>query len=64
MRAGPCEVPNVRKIPIKVYFSKEQIEMLDRVCSATGEDRSSFVRSITLNHLKDLNLIREAVHSG
>ena len=64
MRAGPCEVPNVRKIPIKVYFSKEQIEMLDRVCSATGEDRSEYARSVILNHLKDLNLVKEAVHSG
>ncbi len=38
--------------------------MLDRVCSATGEERSALARSIILNHLKDLNLIREAVHSA
>ena len=64
MRAGPCEVPNVRKIPIKVYLTEEQIKMLDRVCSATGEDRSSLARSVILSHLKDLNLVKEAVHSG
>ena len=64
MRAGPSEGPNVRKIPIKVYLPKEQIEMLDRVCSATGEDRSTLTRSIILNHLKDLNLIKEAVHGA
>lgn len=64
MRAAPRGVPNVRKKPIKVYLSREQIRMLDRACRATGEDRSTYSRSIILNHLKDLNLIREAVHGG
>ena len=64
MRAGPRGVPNVRKIPVKVYLSKEQIEMLDRVCGATGEDRSTQARAIILNYFKDVNLIKEAVHSA
>ena len=64
MRAGPCEGPDVKKIPVKVYLSREQIEMLDRECRAVGEDRSGLARTIILNHLKDINLVREAVHSG
>jgi len=54
----------LRKRAIKVYLSREEVKMLDRVCESIGEDHSTFLRSILLNHLKDLNLIKERVHSG
>lgn len=49
---------------IKVYFSREQLELLDRACEAEGEDRSSLIRSVTVNYLRGLNLIKERVHHG
>jgi len=52
------------KRAVKVYLSKEEVEMLNHVCRRIGEDHSTFIRSILLNHLKDLNLIRERVHTG
>ena len=54
----------VRKRAVKVYLSSEQLEMLDRACSAVGEDRSRLISGVLLNYLKDINLVREAVHSG
>jgi len=64
MQVGPQKGPNLKRKPLKVYLSKEEFQMLDRVCQATGEDRSTLARSIILNHLKELNLVREAVHHG
>jgi len=54
----------MRKRPIKVYLSKEQVEMLDRACQAIGEDRSRFISMALLNYLKDINLVRKRVHGG
>jgi len=64
MREEPLEGPILPKKPIKVYLSREEVEMLDHVCRRIGEDHSTFIRSILLNHLKDLNLIKERVHAG
>ena len=52
------------KQAVKVYLSKELIDLLDRACTATGEGRSGIVKTALLEYLKALNLIREAVHSG
>jgi len=54
----------VRKKPIKVYLSREQLEMLDRVCQAIGEDRSRLISMVLLDYLKDISLVKERVHRG
>ena len=64
MRAGPSEVPNVKRKPVKVYLSDETIEMLDRAREAVGGDRSEYIRTVLLNDLRNLSLIKERIHGG
>ena len=54
----------MKKRAVKVYLSKEQIEMMDEASRSVGEDLSSYARMVLVNHLKDLNLIKERVHRG
>ena len=54
----------MKKIPVKVYFSMEQVDMLDRACKAEGEERSTLIRSVTVNYLRGLNLVKERVHNA
>jgi len=52
----------MRKRIVKVYLSREQVDMLDKACERLGQDRSDLVRGVLLNYLKDINLVREWVH--
>jgi len=52
------------KRAVKVYLSKQQIELLDRAAQAVGEDRSRFIVEVLMDYLKDLNLLRECVHNA
>ena len=49
---------------VKVYLSKEQRKMLERICSSLGCDHSGFFRARLMEYAKDINLVKEAVHSG
>lgn len=51
------------KKPVKVYLSSREIELLDRVCSRLGQDRSSLLRTAFLSYAKDLSLMKEYVHN-
>lgn len=54
----------MKRKPVKVYLSSETIEMLDRAREAVGEDRSEYIRTVLLNDLRGLSLIRERLHPG
>ena len=50
-----------RRKPIKTYLREEQIEILDRVASLTGEDRSGTLRNALMNYAKDIGVLNERV---
>ena len=54
----------MKKRAVKVYLSREQTEMLEEASRSVGEDLSSYARMVLVNHLKELNLIKERVHHG
>lgn len=62
MARGTLEGTVMRKRIVKVYLSREQVDMLDKACERLGQDRSDLVRGVLLNYLKDINLVREWVH--
>jgi len=64
MRVGPQKGPNVRKKPVKVYLSREELELLDRVCREVGKDRSTYIAAVIQERLHQLNLVRERLHGG
>ena len=47
---------------VKVYLTDIEYELLMKTCGAIGEDVSALIKSILLTYMKDINLIREAVH--
>ena len=51
------------RTPVKVYLSREELSMLDRITSTMGQDRSGVLRTAFLAYAKDLSLIQERVHS-
>lgn len=53
----------MRRTPVKVYLSHPELEMLDRITSTMGQDRSGVLRTAFLAYAKDLSLIQERVHS-
>ena len=53
----------MKKTPVKVYLSSQEIELLDSVCSRLGQDRSNLLRTAFLSYAKDLSLIKEYVHN-
>lgn len=53
----------MKRTPVKVYLSKPELEMLDRITSTMEQDRSGVLRTAFLAYAKDLSLIREQVHS-
>jgi len=54
----------VRKKPVKVYLSVEELELLDRVCRGVGKDRSAYIAAIIQERLHQLNLVKERLHGG
>jgi len=54
----------VKRKAVKVYLSREELEMLDHVCRETGKDRSGFIAAMVQERLIQLNLVRERLHSG
>ena len=50
-----------RKTPVKVYLSKEQIEMVDRIGSLLGEDRSGTLRTSLLSYAKEIGVMEERI---
>jgi len=54
----------VRKKPVKVYLSREELELLDRVCREVGKDRSTYIAAVIQERLHQLNLVRERLHGG
>ena len=52
----------MKRTPVKVYLSRPELEMLDRITSTMGQDRSGVLRTAFLAYAKDLSLIQERVH--
>ena len=49
---------------VKVYLSEVQKKMLDYICSGLGWDQSGFFEAQLMKYAKDINLVKETVHSG
>jgi len=54
----------MKRKAVKVYLSREELEMLDHVCRETGKDRSGFIAAMVQERLIQLNLVRERLHHG
>jgi len=54
----------VVKRVVKVYLSKEQMEILKRICGCLGMDYSGFFEARLEEYARAINLVRERVHSG
>ena len=48
-----------RKTAVKVYLSKQQIEMADRIGRLIGEDRSGVLRNTLLSYAKEIGAMEE-----
>lgn len=48
----------------KVYLSKAQQGFLETVTTRLGMKYSAFFEMLLMNYLKEVNLIKEAVHRG
>ena len=55
---GPC----VARKPVKVYLTKEQKQILERICHKLGMDESEVLRMAFMNYAEKLSLIKEKVH--
>jgi len=49
---------------VKVYLSKQQMEMLERICGSLGMDHSGFFEARLEEYAREINLVRERVHRG
>jgi len=54
----------MRKKIVKVYLSKNQLEMLEQICSKLGRDYSGFFEDLFMRYCESINLARERIHSG
>ena len=52
----------LKKYIIKVVLSRQQKEMLNRICVRLGQSESETLRIAFLSDAKELNLITEKVH--
>jgi len=52
----------VKKRAVKVYLSKEQMKMLDLICTQLGRDYSGFFEDLLMRYAEDINLVRDLVH--
>jgi len=50
------------KRAIRVYLSKQQVEILQKVTGRLGMDYSGFFQMLFMNYIKDINLVTEVVH--
>jgi len=49
---------------VKVYLSKEQVEMLQEVCRKLGRDYSGFFQDLLMRYLEDVGVVRERLRNG
>jgi len=49
---------------VKVYLSKQQMEILERICSRLGMDYSGFFEARLEEYAREISLVRERVHRG
>jgi len=49
---------------VKVYLSKQQMEILEQICSRLGMDYSGFFEGRLEEYAREINLVRERVHRG
>jgi len=47
---------------VKVYLSREQKKLLERICSSLGMDESEVLRQAFMEYAKSISLITERVH--
>jgi len=47
---------------VKVYLSKVQFEMLERICESLGRDYSGFFQDLFMRYVEQINLAKERVH--
>jgi len=52
----------MKKRVVKVYLSKEQVRMLDLICTRLGRDYSGLFEDLLMRYAEDINLVRELVH--
>ena len=52
-----------RKSWVKVYLSKEQIRLLERIAESLGIGESEVLRQAFMEYAKSISLITEKVHS-
>lgn len=50
-----------KKSAVKVYLSKAQVEMLDRIGRLLGEDRSGTLRTTLLAYVKEVGAMEERI---
>lgn len=48
-----------KKQAVKVYLSREQLELADRVGRLLGEDRSGVLRTALLSYAKEIGAMEE-----
>jgi len=49
---------------VKVYLSKQQMEILERICNCLGLDYSGFFEARLEEYAREISLVRERVHDG
>jgi len=49
---------------VKVYLSKRQMELLERICQSLGVDYSGFFEMLLLEYVKDINLAKRCIQGG
>jgi len=53
-----------RKCVVKVVLSKEQRELLNELARRLGTSESETLRMALMDYVKELSLMKEAIHRG
>jgi hypothetical protein len=51
------------KVALKIYMSKEEKAILDKMMKKLGKGQSDMIRLCLIEYAKSLNLITEVMHS-
>jgi len=47
---------------VKVYLSKQQMEILEHICRSLGMDYSGFFEARLEEYAREISLVRERIH--
>jgi hypothetical protein len=48
--------------PVKVYLTRQQKRLLERICDSLGMDESEVLRQAFMEYAKSISLITETIH--